>query len=118
MNGNRLVKKFREIAVTFLFLDVNMPYEQRERLEKLLTLLDPDFYDQVYLPFRERDKSLHQIVSELKKKRRDKYLHLINAPCPTITQKAERLKKYNLSEAAEILELPRQTIYYWINKSS
>jgi hypothetical protein len=95
-----------------------MPDEDRERLERLLLMLDPDLYNKIYIPFREGDKSLFEIVLDLKKKERKRILQILDEPGRRRIQAQEEksLKSYNLSLTAEILEVPRQTVYYWIKK--
>jgi uncharacterized iron-regulated protein len=54
-----------------------------------------------------------------KKKEREEQVNLIlDEPDKKIIRKAEKrkLKRYNLSQTAKILKVPRQTLYYWIKK--
>ena len=54
-----------------------------------------------------------------KKKECEEQVNLIlDEPDKKIIRKAEkrRFKRYNLSQAAKILNVPRQTLYYWIKK--
>lgn len=67
---------------------------------------------------RNEEKTLPEIVVDLKKKRRKEILHGLNQPIQRNagTQRGKYLKRYNLSQTAEVLEVPRQTVYYWIKK--
>ena len=53
-----------------------------------------------------------------KKEREEQVNQIFDEPDKKIIRKAEKrkLKRYNLSEAAKILNVPRQTLYYWIKK--
>ena len=54
-----------------------------------------------------------------KKKEREEQVNLIlDEPDKKIIRKAQKrkLKRYNLSQTAKILNVPRQGLYYWIKK--
>ena len=54
-----------------------------------------------------------------KKKEQEEQVNLIlDEPDKKIIRRAEKrkLKRYNLSQAAKILNVPRQTLYYWVKK--
>lgn len=62
-------------------------------------------------------KSLEKLLN--KKEKREEQVNLIlDEPDKKIIRKAEKrkLKRYNLSQAAKILGVPRQTLYYWMKK--
>lgn len=63
-------------------------------------------------------KTLDKLLN--KKKERKEHVNLIlDEADKKIIHKAEKrkLKRYNLSQAAKILNVPRQTLYYWIKKN-
>ncbi len=53
-----------------------------------------------------------------KKEREEQVIQLLDEADKKIIRKAEKrkLKRYNLSQAAKMLNVPRQTLYYWIRK--
>lgn len=57
-------------------------------------------------------------IDRKKKEREEQAQQILDKPDRKIIQRAERrkLKCYNLSQTATILNVPRQTIYYWIKK--
>jgi len=62
-------------------------------------------------------KHLEKLLN--KKKKREEQVNLIlDEPDKKIIRrvKKRKLKRYNLSQAAKILNVPRQTLYYWIKK--
>jgi hypothetical protein len=62
-------------------------------------------------------RSLDKLLN--KKKEREEQVNLIlDKPDKKIIRKAKKriLKRYNLSQTAKILDVPRQTLYYWIKK--
>lgn len=62
-------------------------------------------------------RSLDKLLN--KKKEREEQVNLIlDEPDKKIIRKAKkrRLKRYNLSQTAKILNVPRQTLYYWMKK--
>ncbi len=63
-------------------------------------------------------KVLERLLNK-KKELEDQVNKILDEPNKQIIRKAEKrkLKRYNLSQAAKILNVPRQTLYYWIKKS-
>ena len=62
-------------------------------------------------------KHLEKILN--KRKEREGQVNLIlDEPDKKIIRKAQKrkLKRYNLSQTAKILNVPRQSLYYWIKK--
>ena len=62
-------------------------------------------------------KHLEKLLN--KKKKREEQVNLIlDEPDKKIIRrvKKRKLKRYNLSQAAKILNVPRQTLYYWMKK--
>ena len=62
-------------------------------------------------------KHLEKLLN--KKKEQEEQVNLIlDEPDKKIVCKAKKrkLKRYNLSQTARILNVPRQTLYYWIKK--
>jgi len=70
-----------------------------------------------------------EILTEAAKKHLDKLLgkdqereeqvnRILDEPDKKIIRKAKKrqLKRYNLSQTAKILNVPRQTLYYWMKK--
>ena len=57
-------------------------------------------------------------VNNKKKDREEQVNQILDQPDKKIIQRAERrkLKCYNLSQTAMILNVPRQSLYYWIKK--
>ncbi len=53
-----------------------------------------------------------------KKEQEEQVNQILGEPDKKIIRKAEKekLKRYNLSQAAKILDVPRQSLYYWIKK--
>lgn len=53
-----------------------------------------------------------------KKEREEQVNQILDEPDKRIIRRAEKrkLKRYNLSQAAKILDVPRQSLYYWIRK--
>jgi DNA-binding NtrC family response regulator len=53
-----------------------------------------------------------------KKEREEQVNQILDEPDKRIICKAKKrkLKRYNLSQTAKILDVPRQTLYYWIKK--
>jgi len=53
-----------------------------------------------------------------KKEREEQVEQILDEPDKRIIRKAEKrkLKGYNLSQTAKILNVPRQTLYYWIKQ--
>ncbi|MFH1191784.1 MAG: hypothetical protein V1670_06290, partial [Candidatus Omnitrophota bacterium] len=54
-----------------------------------------------------------------KKEREEQVNKILAEPDKKIIRRAERRKSeiYNLSQTAKILNIPRQSLYYWIKKS-
>ena len=62
-------------------------------------------------------KHLEKLLT--KKKEREEQVNLIlDEPDKKIIRRAKKrkLKRYNLSQTAKILNVTRQTLYYWIKK--
>ena len=57
-------------------------------------------------------------VDNKKGKREEQSHRILDEPDKKIIRRAEKrkLKRYNLSQAAMILKIPRQSLYYWIKK--
>lgn len=53
-----------------------------------------------------------------KKEREEQVEKILDAPDKKIIRRAKKrkLKRYNLSQVAKILNVPRQTLYYWMKK--
>ena len=62
-------------------------------------------------------KKLEKLLNK-KKEREEQLEKIIDEPDKKIIRKAEKrkLKRYNLSQTAKILNVPRQSLYYWIKK--
>ncbi len=62
-------------------------------------------------------KHLEKLLTK-KKEREAQVNQILDEPDKKIIRKAEKrkLKRYNLSQTAKILNVPRQTLYYWIKK--
>ena len=62
-------------------------------------------------------KKLEELLNK-KKECEEQVEQILNGSDKKIIRKAEkrRLKRYNLSQTAKILRVPRQTLYYWIKK--
>ena len=62
-------------------------------------------------------KYLDKLLNK-KKEREEQVNQILDEPDRKIIRKAEKrkLKRYNLSQAAKILNVPRQTLYYWIKR--
>jgi len=57
-------------------------------------------------------------IENKERKRGEKVAHVLDKPDKKVIRRAEqrKLKSYNLSQTAMILNVPRQTLYYWIKK--
>ncbi len=62
-------------------------------------------------------KRLEKLNSN-KQKREGQVNQILEEPDKEIIRKVEKrkLKRYNLSQAAKILDVPRQSLYYWIKR--
>ena len=62
-------------------------------------------------------KHLEKLLNK-KQEREEQVNQILDEPDKKIIRKAEKrkLKRYNLSQTAKILNVPRQTLYYWIKK--
>lgn len=62
-------------------------------------------------------RRLEKLINK-KKEREEQVNHILDEPDKTIIRKAakRKLKRYNLSQAAKILNVPRQSLYYWIKR--
>ncbi|MFA5089738.1 MAG: hypothetical protein WC510_01735 [Candidatus Omnitrophota bacterium] len=67
----------------------------------------------------EADKRKLEELLNKKKERDEQVNKILDQADRRIIHKAEkrRLKRYNLSQTAKILRVPRQTLYYWIKKN-
>lgn len=109
---------YNSIVVTLIF-DTNLPLDQRERFEEVMFHFEPEFYENVYLPFL--NGNTEPLITEAFKYKRDKEksaLNIFDEPDRNlvIAQKKKRPKRFNLTQTAKVLEVPRQTVYYWIKK--
>ena len=61
------------------------------------------------------NKHLDKLISK-KKEQQEQVNHILDESDKKIIRKAEtrKLKRYNLSQAAKILDVPRLSFYYWI----
>ena len=52
------------------------------------------------------------------KEREEQVEQILDAPDKKIIRRAKKrkLKRYNLSQVAKILDVPRQSLYYWIKR--
>lgn len=66
----------------------------------------------------EADKRYLEKLLNKKKEREEQVNQILDAPDKKIVRrtKKRKLKRYNLSQAAKILNVPRQSLYYWIKK--
>ena len=62
-------------------------------------------------------KQLEKLLNK-KKEREEKVNLILDDPDKKIIRRAKKrkLRRYNLSQTAKILNVPRQTLYYWIKK--
>lgn len=84
------------------------PYgsEEQQRYERVLEILfeaDKKRLGQLLAKKREKEQRLDEQIEESHKKKFQKI-------------KRRSTKKYNLTQASRILQVHRQTIYYWIKK--
>ena len=80
---------------------------------------EPEFYAYVYLPFL--NGNAEPLIAEtfrLKKEQEKKALNIFEEPDRNLlmAQKRKRPKRFNLTQTAKVLEVPRQTVYCWIKK--
>jgi len=63
------------------------------------------------------NKHLEKLNSK-KKERTEQVNQILDEPDKKIIRRSEKrkLKRYNLSQAAKVLNVPRQSLYYWIKK--
>ncbi len=75
------------------------------------------FYRALEIVARVYRRSLDEIESK-KREREERANQTLDKLDKKIIRRAEqrKLKCYNLSQAAMILKVPRQTVYYWIKK--
>ncbi len=66
----------------------------------------------------EMDRRYLEKLLNKKKEHEEQVEQILDAPDKKIIRKARkrRLKRYNLSQTAKILNVPRQSLYYWIKK--
>ena len=66
----------------------------------------------------EADRRYLEKLLNKKKEREEQVNQILDEPDKKIIRKAEKrkLKRYNLSQTAKILNVPRQTLYYWIKR--
>jgi transcriptional regulator with PAS, ATPase and Fis domain len=69
------------------------------------------------LLFESDRKQLEELL-EKKRKEKEKVNEIIDGPDKKIIRKAEKrkLKRYNLTQTARILNMTRQGLYYWIKQ--
>jgi len=62
-------------------------------------------------------KRLEKLLNK-KEEQKEQVNQILDEPDKKIIRKAEKrkLKRYNLSQAAKVLNVPRQSLYYWIKK--
>jgi transcriptional regulator with PAS, ATPase and Fis domain len=70
---------------------------------EILHEIDKGRLEKLLIKTKEREEQVNQVLDEADKK---------------IIRKSEKrkLKRYNLSQTAKILNVPRQSLYYWIKK--
>jgi len=75
-------------------------------------------YDSFLEILFEADKKCLEKLLNKNKELAEQVNQLLDEPDKKIIRRAQKrkLKRYNLSQAAEILNVPRQTLYYWIKK--
>jgi DNA-binding NtrC family response regulator len=75
-------------------------------------------YDSFLEILFEADKKCLEKLLNKNKELAEQVNQLLDEPDKKIIRRAQKrkLKRYNLSRAAEILNVPRQTLYYWIKK--
>jgi len=96
-----------------------LPLDQRERFEEVMIYIEPELYEDVYLPFINGNiEPLLTWVETLKTDKEKIAMSIFDEQEKTvlISQKYKKVKRFNLSQTAKVLEVPRQTIYYWIKK--
>jgi DNA-binding transcriptional MerR regulator len=66
----------------------------------------------------EWDKKRLEKLLNKKKEQEEQVEQILDEPDKKIIRRAKKrkLKRYNLSQTAKILDIPRQTLYYWIKK--
>ena len=66
----------------------------------------------------EADKRCLEKLLNKKKEREEQANQILDEPDKKIIRKVEKreLKRYNLTQAEKILDVPRQSLYYWIKK--
>lgn len=105
--------------VSALIFDSNLPLEQRKRFEQAMIHFEPEFYEDVYLPFLNGNaEPLITVAFKLKKDKGKRAMSIFDEPDREllIAQNNKRPKQFNLTQTAKVLEVPRQTVYYWIKK--
>ena len=105
--------------VISLICDTNLPFDQRKRFEQVMIHFEPEFYEEAYLPLL--NGNAEPLIAEtfrLKKEREKRALNIFEEPDRNLlmAQKRKRPKRHNLPQTAKVLEVPRQTIYYWVKK--
>ncbi|MBM3252936.1 MAG: MerR family transcriptional regulator [Candidatus Omnitrophica bacterium] len=75
-------------------------------------------YEQVLEILTEASRKKLEELLNKKKEHNEQVNTILDEADRRIIHKAEkrRLKRYNLSQAAKILNVPRQTLYYWMKK--
>lgn len=75
-------------------------------------------YQQVLEILTEAARKYLEKLLNKKKEREEQVNQILDEPDKKIIRKAKkrRLKRYNLSQTAKILNVPRQTLYYWMKK--
>ncbi len=75
-------------------------------------------YQQFLEILLEADKRTLERLLNKKKEREKQVNKILDEPDKRIIRKAEKrkLRRYNISQTAKILGVPRQTLYYWIKK--
>ncbi|MFA5089743.1 MAG: hypothetical protein WC510_01760 [Candidatus Omnitrophota bacterium] len=66
----------------------------------------------------EMDRRYLEKLLNKKREREEQVEQILDTPDKKIIHRAKKrkLKRYNLSQAAKILDVPRQSLYYWIKK--
>jgi len=105
--------------VVLLFFDSDLPLDQRKRFEEVVHQIEPELFENVYLPFTDRNfEPFFDWIEVLKENREKIAMSIFDKQDKTmvVSQKRKRTKRYTLSQTARVLDVPRQTMYYWIHK--
>ena len=80
--------------------------EEHWRMERVLEIL-----------YEADRRNLEKLLNK-KREKKEQVNQILDEPDKKIVRKAEKrkLKRYNLTQTAKILNVPRQSLYYWIKK--